>query len=153
MSQPVHRRTIARGVAWTIPLVAVAVAAPAFAASRPPGATDPGTSCKCPGNGSPYTYHLDLAFTTGTTDNWTITLTNVTLAGELPPTPVLYSGSFIGGAGTIPFKFSGSKSAAKYTVTISYTATDTTTGETFTVNGFALGEVKFDVCGNGVVCP
>ena len=32
-SHQVSRRTLARGAAWTVPLVAIAVAAPAFAAS------------------------------------------------------------------------------------------------------------------------
>ncbi len=36
MSAPVSRRTVAKGAAWAVPVVAVGAAAPAFAASTPP---------------------------------------------------------------------------------------------------------------------
>ena len=47
------RRTIARGTAWAVPVVAVAAAAPAYAASGVcvPNITFSAASCKCPGNG------------------------------------------------------------------------------------------------------
>lgn len=45
------RRTVAKGIAWTVPVVAVATAAPAFAASCETF-TFGGGSCKCPGNSS-----------------------------------------------------------------------------------------------------
>ena len=51
-SDLVSRRAVTRRVAWTVPLVAVGVAAPAFASS--PGDLSPGTlapSCRCIGNG------------------------------------------------------------------------------------------------------
>ena len=152
-SDLVSRRAVTRGAAWTVPLVVIGVAAPAFAASQAPATVDPETSCKCPGAGSPYTYHLDVNFTTPTTDTWTITLTSLLLDGTISPTPVLYSGNFINGAGTITFKFATTNSKSGYDVTISYTATDTTTNETFTVTNLDLGNVKFNPCGQGVVCP
>jgi hypothetical protein len=45
----VSRRTIARGAAWSVPLVAVATSAPAFAASCVPTIELGPGSCKCPG--------------------------------------------------------------------------------------------------------
>ena len=44
------RRTIARGLAWTAPVVAVAAAAPAYALSGPPPTFQFLGSCKSPGN-------------------------------------------------------------------------------------------------------
>jgi len=153
-SDLVSRRAVTRGAAWTVPLVVIGVAAPAFAASAAPASVNPETSCKCPGGNQPFVYHLDIAFTTPTTDTWTVTLTNVTLTpGGDAATPLLYSGNFINGAGTITFKFSTDNSKSNYDVIISYTATDTTTNETFTVTNLDLGNVKFNPCGQGVVCP
>jgi hypothetical protein len=155
-SELVSRRAVARGAAWTVPLVAIGVAAPAFAASPggPPATVNPDSSCKCPGGNQPFMYHLDVNFTTPTTDTWTITLTNVTLdADPNTATPVLYAGNFTSGSGTITFKFSTTNSKSGYAVTISYTATDVTTNETFTVTNLNLGTVKFNPCGSGVVCP
>ena len=95
-----------------------------------------------------------MAFTTPTTDTWTVTLTDVTLnPGGDTATPILYSGNFTNGAGTITFKFATTTASRTTTSPSSYTATDTTTNETFTVTNLDLGNVKFNPCGQGVVCP
>ena len=47
----ITRRTVTRGVAWTVPVIAAAVAAPAFAASQPLVCA-PTAECKEPGEGS-----------------------------------------------------------------------------------------------------
>lgn len=44
------RRTVARGVAWTLPVVAVSATAPAFATSPVPPDFGKLTACKIPGN-------------------------------------------------------------------------------------------------------
>lgn len=44
------RRTVAKGMAWSVPAVVVATAAPAFAASGNPPDTLVGAACKLPGN-------------------------------------------------------------------------------------------------------
>jgi hypothetical protein len=49
-SRGVTRRTLAKGVAWSVPAVAVAAAAPALAASGGPPDLAVGTACKLPGN-------------------------------------------------------------------------------------------------------
>jgi len=45
----ITRRTVTRGVAWTVPVIAAAAAAPAFAASAP--VCNPTAECKLPGEG------------------------------------------------------------------------------------------------------
>src|SRR4051794_30295484 len=46
----VSRRTVAKGVAWSVPVVIVASAAPAMAASGGPPRIVKGPACKNPGN-------------------------------------------------------------------------------------------------------
>ena len=46
----VSRRTVAKGMAWSVPAVAVASAAPVFAASGAPPTPAVGEACKLPGN-------------------------------------------------------------------------------------------------------
>ncbi len=78
------RRSLVRGVAWSVPVVAVAVNAPAFAVSSPPviitGFTD---AAKCPGksaggNDNEFTYIF--TFTTTTSG---VTSAMFTAAGSL----------------------------------------------------------------------
>lgn len=52
MSIQTDRRTLVRGIAWTTPVVALAAAAPAFAASFPPIKITYLEAIKCPGNSS-----------------------------------------------------------------------------------------------------
>ncbi|WP_353827032.1 hypothetical protein [Agromyces sp. SYSU T0242] len=46
----VSRRTVAKAMAWSVPAVALAVPAPAYAASGPPPQVFVGVACKLPGN-------------------------------------------------------------------------------------------------------
>ncbi|KHK99316.1 hypothetical protein LK09_03305 [Microbacterium mangrovi] len=48
--QGVSRRTVTKAMAWAVPAVAVAAAAPAFAASGKPPIISAGAACKLPGN-------------------------------------------------------------------------------------------------------
>src|SRR5688572_22739245 len=62
----ISRRTVARGVAWSAPIAAVAYAAPAFAASCTPQITLGPGSCKCPGHSQtnePWVYYLVFCIT------------------------------------------------------------------------------------------
>lgn len=57
----VSRRTVTKAMAWSVPAIALAVPAPAYAASPCiPEITLGPTSCKCPGQstGDPWTYFL-----------------------------------------------------------------------------------------------
>lgn len=47
---PISRRTVAKGAAWTAPVILGGVAAPAYAASGNKPTIIPGPSCKQPGN-------------------------------------------------------------------------------------------------------
>lgn len=49
-SKPVSRRTVAKGAAWTTPVILGGVAAPAYAASGPTPTLSLGAACKAPGN-------------------------------------------------------------------------------------------------------
>lgn len=51
-SPPLSRRTLTKGVAWSVPAVTMASAAPAFAASPNPGAKAGGTCWVYNGNGT-----------------------------------------------------------------------------------------------------
>ena len=63
----ISRRTVTRGVAWSAPIAAIGVAAPAFAASQPIVVRLCGTTCKHPGNSSGpldiKAYHFTFCFT------------------------------------------------------------------------------------------
>ena len=63
----ISRRTVTRGVAWSAPIAAIGVAAPAFAASQPIVVRLCGTTCKHPGNSRAdrhiKTYHFTFCFT------------------------------------------------------------------------------------------
>jgi len=85
MSSPqVSRRSVARGAAWSVPLVAVTVAAPAFAAS--PGTLPTVTAitgCQC-GNGGAQKkpYRLDVTITNNLGTSVTITNPAIILPGD-----------------------------------------------------------------------
>ncbi|WP_430647046.1 hypothetical protein [Agromyces sp. GXS1127] len=78
----ISRRTVAKAAAWSVPVVALAVSTPAYAAS--PGIiTLDGTGCKLPGN-SASTYK-GYAFSATITNDFnvpiTVTITSATLGG------------------------------------------------------------------------
>jgi hypothetical protein len=86
----ISRRTVTRGVAWSAPIAAIGVAAPAFAASQPVVVTLCGTTCKHPGNSSgggdlPGTvkiYHFTFCFTSSQPlVGGTVTITAMTING------------------------------------------------------------------------
>ena len=85
------RRTVVRGAAWSVPVIAVAAPIPAFAASYPPviitGYTEAG---KCPGksaggNDNEFTYIFTFTTTTPnvTADMFTIAGSVVTINGTV----------------------------------------------------------------------
>lgn len=76
------RRTVVRGAAWTAPLVAVAVAAPAFAASVPPPTIKGDTTGgKCPGQSTDFQWGFVIPVeTTGAVDS--LDITNLVYNGQ-----------------------------------------------------------------------
>jgi hypothetical protein len=109
------RRTVAKGIAWTVPVVAVATAAPAFAASCETFTFGAG-SCKCPGQSTtdPWGYWLVLCYNcppgsnANATGQATITGIRNTPNGELlPVTPK--PGACATTYGTIPLNGCGTQ--------------------------------------------
>ena len=78
MSQVVNRRTVVRGAAWSIPVVAVAANAPAFAAST--DAPRP-TATVCKETAGSKCYRFFLSFGTQSY-NWDIVLTSLVITNS-----------------------------------------------------------------------
>ena len=81
----ISRRTVARGVAWSAPIAAMAYAAPAYAASTPPVvASQCGIACKHPGSGqNQKTYHFTFCFkATGAIDNNQVTVLTMSAGAD-----------------------------------------------------------------------
>lgn len=146
------RRTLVRGAAWSIPVVAVAAHAPAFAASTdPPVINQTGiTACKRPGQPGTGTncqgYSFSINVTVQPDDPWTITLTNVVLngashlAGTIPTTFGVVSGASI-----INFVVcTNTSSPGPVTLSLTYSAKNERTMVTTTNLGgtYALGVVN-----------
>ena len=83
-SAHVSRRTVARGVAWSVPVVAVGVAVPAFAVSPVASPTaDVGDSCKCAGAGANnYDFKTVLTFT-GSGTTYPVAVGNISTSGTV----------------------------------------------------------------------
>ena len=85
MSTPapgVSRRTLARGAAWSVPAVAVAAAAPAYAASGAIEISTVYTSCKHSGEGNndyPKAYHIQFVIANPSSAPVTFTLPGLVL--------------------------------------------------------------------------
>ena len=83
------RRTVAKGLAWTVPVVAVATAAPAFSASCEAFTFGAG-SCKCPGQSTPdhYGYWLTICYNcppgVNANDTSQVTIQAVTKSNKTP---------------------------------------------------------------------
>ena len=123
------RRTVVRGAAWTIPVVAIAANAPAYAASTDPPSPGAISACKDPGTGncSGYRFVVPLNIQPGYT--WTITLTEVTIEGVdlTSATSQLLFPNIDSTNSTLAFlTCTATDSASFKTVTIKYTATSST---------------------------
>ena len=86
----ISRRTVTRGVAWSAPIAAIGVAAPAFAASQPVIVRNCGTTCKHPGNSGPDSvfkiYHFTFCFfASQAINNGTVTIVSMTINGVTKP--------------------------------------------------------------------
>lgn len=83
------RRTVVQGLAWTVPVVAVATSAPAFAASCETFTFGAG-SCKCPGQSTPdkYGYWLRICYNcppdTNAQDTTQVTIVGVSKSNKTP---------------------------------------------------------------------
>jgi hypothetical protein len=129
MSSPlVSRRSVSRGAAWSVPLVVVGVAAPAFAASSGAPPADLSKSCKCAGNGpNNYDFKTVLSFN-GTTGTFTVVVNSWSFDGVAQPTPSPNSLTLTNGKGDLVLHTNKTNSASKHDATVTYTITDTVTG-------------------------
>ena len=129
MSQ-VTRRAVVRGAAWSIPVVAVAANAPAYAASTDPPAPGSFTACRDTGLGSNCQgYRITAALGVQPGDPWDIRLTEVGIAGTpllADTTPQQFVVTTL--ANLVSFNVCGNFSASKITLTLRYTATNQRTG-------------------------
>lgn len=133
----VSRRTVARGMAWSVPVVAVATTAPAYAVSPPcvPTVSFGAGSCKCPGQsqtGEEFVYYLKFCVDdtncpqgTGTFRVLSVTKTNDTLLVGAPnacfPATLPSSPTPLDGCTTDTFRFSSANSANHLDVTFEVT--------------------------------
>ena len=150
--QRVSRRTVARGAVWSVPAVAVAVAAPAFAASTTNPVVTAGASCKCPGSGgNNFNFKSVLAVTTAGSDDWTFHFTSYTFDGAVAPLPA--DQTLTGGDGNLILVYNLTNSAAKHIVFVQMTATNLTTNATVDIT-FGPQEVTFAPnCVSPILCP
>ena len=129
----VSRRTVARGMAWSVPAVAVATAAPAYANHSIPIITRRcGSACKHPGNPEAKDYHFTFCFTNTSTVPITITLTNM-IVNDVPGPIISPTGSFVVNAGATVCKYvdagpygDSANGVATLNFAFSYTAPDGT---------------------------
>jgi len=119
----IHRRTLTRSVAWTLPVASVAVGAPAFAGSGGgPVSGGFSSACKYPGGSAGIdchkAYQLAFAFTNTTGSDVTVTVSNVVESitkngNELSTTLVFASPSVVtvpaGGTGSFLVVATGSR--------------------------------------------
>jgi hypothetical protein len=122
MSAPqVSRRSVARGAAWSVPLVAVGVAAPAFAASGSTVAVTAVAVCQCAGGGEKK-YAITVTFSNSTTNAVNLTGIQI-LEGGLPvPSQNVTIGTVNGGsAPTLTFYVTRQSNGATGTFGINFT--------------------------------
>ncbi len=152
--QLVSRRSVARGVAWTVPVVAISVAAPAFAASPASTPTvDLSQSCKCAGSGgNNYDFKTVMAFT-GTGTTFTVVINSWTFEGVTQPNPVPNSFVLVGGSGNVVLKSNLSNSSAHHDVSVTYTITNSVTAESTTLTVTELQLTYSPNCALPITCP
>jgi hypothetical protein len=125
-----------------MPVVAVGVAAPAFAVS--PGSSPqvvPGNSVKCPGSGgNNFNFKAVLAVSTVGDANWRFHIVSWTFDGVAGTNPA--DVTLTGGDGNLVLVVNRNNSAAKHVVAVTYQATNLSTNEV--VNGsFPSTELTF----------
>jgi hypothetical protein len=153
--QLVSRRAVARGIAWTVPVVAVSVAAPAYAASAPtPVAAATNGSCKCPGGNAPFVFKTEITFSTTGNDNWSIVVSSILFDGVEPTSFTPNTATLPGGEGKVLFVLQNpnNNSASSHDIVLTYTATNTTTGQTSGPIVASLFAVPFSPCKGDLAC-
>lgn len=131
------RRTVVRGAAWSIPVVAVAANAPAFAASTDvPSIATAGAvrACKTAGGVNCQGYLFNVTFSVQPSDSWEITFLQVVKNGEsvtAATSPRTFTVS--SAAPGVSFVMCTSDSASQFDLTLVYSARNLRTGASSTV--------------------
>ena len=99
---PVSRRTVTKGIAWSVPAVAIAGAAPAFATSGTPpqvvlqgGGKIPGQRCKYPAGNvvdPEFFYGFNVTFTNSDSKRIYLFPSTITYEATGSPVPFVYTG-------------------------------------------------------------
>lgn len=124
-----NRRTVVRGAAWTLPVVAVGAQAPAYAASTDAPSVGPTTGCKTPGDPNGLNcqgYKIQVAFNFAGPYTWTIFLNSVSSDGvdvTASIQPVTRTFTVSPANPMIEFRICTTDSAAKFNLGYTYTAT------------------------------
>lgn len=116
------RRTVVAAAAWSVPVIAVASAAPAMAASPGVITFDPGQACKHPGQSQrPFNqdYHFVITVKNTTGEDVTVTITQMLIDGQ----PV----NFSVGEGVLPANMAPKSFVVP--------ASAGSTGQTFVIHG------------------
>jgi hypothetical protein len=143
MPSHVSRRTVARGAAWSIPVAAVSVAAPAFAVSPAQAATITSvTVCQCQGQGTKK-YKLTATFTNTSTHTFSLSGVVITEASNTLSNQTPTTGSLAAGPGTtdLTFYFNRQSNGTNGTYTIQYTLKDTTANFTYPTTSFTTASL------------
>jgi hypothetical protein len=154
-TQRISRRAVTRGIAWSVPVVAVSVAVPAYAASVPtPLAAATTGSCKCPGGNAPYIFKVEVSFSTTGSDNWSINVASILFDGNAPSGFTPNSATLPGGEGTVLFVLQNptNNSSSTHDVVLTYSATNTTMSQTTGPIVATLLAVPFTPCKGDLAC-
>ena len=158
----ISRRTVAKGMAWSVPAIALAVPTPAYAAS--PGViTLSGLGCKLPGNSAPqfkgYAFRATISNTTNSAVTVTITdmdlgtsdLGNVTIV-DLDTCTVLGTNTFNIPANTtfqnVALVTQNAATSEQGTLVVQYTVSGVPDTATATATG--LPPIQGDTCEDNV---
>ncbi|WP_210502367.1 hypothetical protein [Nocardioides xinjiangensis] len=148
MSQ-INRRSVVRGAAWSVPVVAAAAHAPAYAASTDaPAIPNAGAFSVCRNTGEGQScqgYRFTLALSVQPSDTWDIVLTDVRIGGAqllLATTPREFAVTAT--SNVITFDVCGNFSASQISFTLKYSATNRRTVVTTTDLGgtYAISGIK-----------
>lgn len=144
-----NRRTLVRGAAWSIPVVALSAHAPAFAASTDPPVPGSFVACKQPGGPNSANcqgYRIAINFTVSSGASYSLAFTEVKINGVAAASYVP-TGFTVGPGANVHVLNVCTKDSSgdKPTLTFRYTATNLSTGA---VSGTLGGVYKLDVTEN-----
>ncbi len=151
MSTPqVTRRAVARGVAWTVPIAAVSVAAPAFAVSGPAPTAVISTLCSCTSNSRKY--RISVTFTNTIAQSFDISTMSVTSgnnSGLVVVPAATFTLSNVVGPTVKTFDFTRTNNSSPLSVTFKFTAKNNSNAVT-TIRTTPQYNTASASCGAGV---